>query len=350
MRGLPLRRVREAAIASGAVVAGGLTGRSIYHRRRDGVRSVREVGRGGTDRTVETADGTKLHLEIDGPSAAAVTVVVAHGFFMDLTTWRYQRAALENSAAKLVFYDHRGYGLSEPGPKGVASIRQLAQDMYDVIEAVAPKGPVVVVGHSMGSFTIQALAGIHPELFGPRIVASVLMSTAAQGSVLVRTLLRELPLADKVMSPTASVLDIVATLRPYLVRAFGLGMYRPFGYLFVDRKSPVQARREFLAVISAAHLDVMSEYLTALAAHEEFESLPTLGNARTVVVTGERDKVVPLALSETVLAEIPGAEHVIIEGSGHIVTFENPDEVNRVLLDVIDEAITSATSTHRAGA
>ncbi|NMN94164.1 alpha/beta fold hydrolase [Antrihabitans stalactiti] len=346
----PLRRVGEAALASGALVAGGITGRSLYQRRRKAVRDIRAVGRGGGEGKVVTADGTKLHVEIDGPPTAPLTVVVAHGFFMDLTTWRYQRTALSDSPAKIVYYDHRGYGKSEPGPPGVASIRQLAEDMYEVIEAVAPTGPVVVVGHSMGSFTIQALAGLHPELFGPRIVTSVLISTAAEGSVLVRTLLRELPFAGKVMSPTASVLDIVATLRPFLVRAFGLGMYRPFGFLFVDRRSPAQARREFLAVISAAHLDVMSEYLTALAAHDELTSLPALGNARTVIVTGERDLVVPLQLSEAVAAEIPGAEHIVIEGSGHIVTFERADEVSELLIDVIDADAAAAASTHRAGA
>jgi len=349
MGGLSQQQLVQAVLGTGAVVAGGITGGEVYRRRRAAVRKVRGMGHGGEERMVTTADGTNLHVEIDGSECAPLTVVFTHGWFMDLTTWRHQRAALAGSPARRVYYDHRGYGKSERGPKGVGSVRQLAEDIYQVIEAVAPSGPVVIVGHSMGSFTIQALAGIHPELFGTRIVASVLISTAAQGSTLIRAVVRNIPVAHRIVSPTAGVLEIAAILRPYLVRALGMGLYRPFSYLFVDRKSSTEAKREFLAVISAAHLDVMGEYLLALAAHEELASLPALGNARTLVITGGHDLIVIPALSEAAAAQIPGVEHVIIPGSGHIVPFERAEEVNRLLGDVIDNALAKVKAGKRAG-
>ncbi len=335
------KQLGQAAALTGAI-ASGITGGEIFRRRRAAIRRARGMGHGGEERSVTTRDGTKLHLEIDGPDNAPVTVVFTHGWFMDLTTWRHQREALMGSHARRVFYDHRGYGKSERGPKGLGSVRQLAEDLYDVIEAVAPSGPVVVVGHSMGSFTIQALAGTHPELFGTRIVASVLISTAAQGSLLMRAVVRNIPLADKIVSPTASVLEIAHVLRPYLVKALGMGLYRPFSYLFVDRKSSDTAKKEFLAVISAAHLNVMGEYLLALAAHEEMESLPALGKCRTLVITGGNDLIVVPSLSEAVAANIPNVEHTIIPGSGHIVPFERAEEVNVLLGDVIRQALAKA--------
>src|SRR5260370_26638196 len=39
--------------------------------------------------------------------------------------------------------------------------------------------PVVLVGHSMGGMTIMALADQHPELFGRKVIGTVLISTAA---------------------------------------------------------------------------------------------------------------------------------------------------------------------------
>ena len=42
-----------------------------------------------------------------------------------------------------------------------------------------PRGPVVLVGHSMGGMTIMALAAARPELFGDRIVGVALMSTSS---------------------------------------------------------------------------------------------------------------------------------------------------------------------------
>ena len=35
---------------------------------------------------------------------------------------------------------------------------------------MVPDGPIVLVGHSMGGMTIVALAELHPELFGDRVV------------------------------------------------------------------------------------------------------------------------------------------------------------------------------------
>lgn len=338
MGGPSPKQIGQLAVLAGAA-ASAVTGGEVYRRRRAQVRRIRGIGHGGREQTLTTSDGTKLHVEIDGPESAELTVVFSHGWFMDLTTWRHQRAALSGMPVRRVFYDHRGYGKSERGAKGLGSVRLLAEDMYEIIEAVAPTGPVVVVGHSMGSFTIQALAGIHPELFGSRIVGSVLISTAAQGSTLIRAVVRNIPVAHRIVNPTANVLEIANVLRPYLVRALGMGLYRPFSYLFVDRRSSGEAKQEFLAVISAAHLDVMGEYLLALAGHEEMASLPALGKAPCLVITGGSDLIVVPALSEAAAAEIPGVEHVIIPESGHIVVFEKADEVNGLLTREIDRAL-----------
>ena len=47
-----------------------------------------------------------------------------------------------------------------------------------MLDATAPTGPVVLVGHSMGGMTVMALAEQHPELFGDRVVGVALLSTS----------------------------------------------------------------------------------------------------------------------------------------------------------------------------
>ena len=41
-----------------------------------------------------------------------------------------------------------------------------ARDLATVLTARVPRGPVVLVGHSMGGMTVMALAALRPELFG----------------------------------------------------------------------------------------------------------------------------------------------------------------------------------------
>ena len=47
-----------------------------------------------------------------------------------------------------------------------------------MIDRTAPDGPLVLVGHSMGGMTIMAFAELFPELFGDRVVGTVLMATS----------------------------------------------------------------------------------------------------------------------------------------------------------------------------
>ena len=48
-----------------------------------------------------------------------------------------------------------------------------------MLDLLAPTGPVVLAGHSMGGMTIMALAAARPELFGDRVRGVALVSTAA---------------------------------------------------------------------------------------------------------------------------------------------------------------------------
>ncbi|MDH3316109.1 MAG: alpha/beta hydrolase [Gammaproteobacteria bacterium] len=53
----------------------------------------------------------------------------------------------------------------------------------------------------------------------------------------------------------------------------------------------------------------------------------------TLVMCGRNDPVTPVADHEAIAAKIPGARLEIIENCGHLSTIEQPDSVNRVLID-----------------
>lgn len=55
--------------------------------------------------------------------------------------------------------------------------------------------------------------------------------------------------------------------------------------------------------------------------------------APTLVVRGERDTLVPAAHAETYAREVPGARLEIVEGGGHLLPLERPDELARLVLD-----------------
>ena len=114
---------------------------------------------------------------VDGDREAPLTIVFAHGFTLSMDSFHFQRRDL-GDVARLVFYDQRSHGRSGRSAPENATIDQLGLDLYAVLQAVAPAGPVVLVGHSMGGMTILALADQHPELFGDRVVGVALLATS----------------------------------------------------------------------------------------------------------------------------------------------------------------------------
>ena len=104
-----------------------------------------------------------------------MTVVFSHGYCLGQDSWHFQRAALRG-VVRTVYWDQRSHGRVRagrgPGATGApVTIDQLGRDLKAVLDAAAPEGPLVLVGHSMGGMTMMALADQFPELIRDRVVA-----------------------------------------------------------------------------------------------------------------------------------------------------------------------------------
>lgn len=111
-----------------------------------------------------------------------VTVVFSHGYCLSQDSWHFQRAALRG-IVRTVHWDQRSHGRSERGraqADGVTvGIDQLGRDLKAVIDAVAPEGRLVLVGHSMGGMTMMALAEQYPQLVRDRVAAIAFVGTSS---------------------------------------------------------------------------------------------------------------------------------------------------------------------------
>jgi pimeloyl-ACP methyl ester carboxylesterase len=132
-------------------------------------------------RTVTSADGTDLHVELHGP-VDAPALVLSHGWTCSTQYWNPQVHAFAG-AHRVITYDQRGHGRSEAW-SGRLSPDTLAEDLAAVLEAtLAPGRRAVLVGHSMGAMSVVAWAGRHPEQVRRRVGAALLASTAVDGLV-----------------------------------------------------------------------------------------------------------------------------------------------------------------------
>jgi len=302
-----------------------------------------------TDRTVEVecADGVRLHVEEVGSPGAPLTVVFVHGYCQQLAVWHYQRQALaSDNPGRLVFYDHRSHGRSGRGSAESATIDQLGRDLARVLDAVAPSGQVVLVGHSMGGMTIMALADARPELFGDRIVGVALLGTST-GRLTELTF--GLPTA---VLPVARRLLPVATRgirqRPaYFERGRRVGTDLAFlltrfsGFGGGRDASPAQiAFVEQMAVQTP--VDVIAEFYDTFTTHDKLAALEVLADVETLVLVGSKDLVTPPDHSRAMADAVPHAHLVVVEGAGHMVHLERSALVTLQLRAMIRRATRSS--------
>ncbi|MGI9162853.1 MAG: alpha/beta fold hydrolase [Mycobacterium sp.] len=291
---------------------------------------------------ITTPDGIPLVVREVGPITAPLTVVFAHGFCLRMGSFHFQRAALAKrwgDQVRMVFYDQRGHGQSGMAPIETYTVEQLGRDLETVLQVMVPRGPTVVVGHSMGGMTVLSHARQFPENYGRRIVGAALISSAAEG-------LPRSPLGEILQNPALEAVRFAARYIPGLVlrtRGATRSMLRPvlktasFGD---DAVSPtVVAYSE--EMIQDTATDTLVEFLHALEVHDESAALPVLAKVPTLIACGDRDMLTPVKYSEEMAAALPNSLLVIVPGAGHLVQMERPDIINDALVRLVEKATPS---------
>lgn len=342
------RRVGLAAAAVGVVAAGAAAGVALERRAVGRARSAPDpyadeaFGSLHTaGRTVYADDGVPLHVEVVGDDNAALTVVFVHGFTLSMDCWHFQRRDL-GGLGRLVFYDQRSHGASGRSPRRHATIDQLGRDLGCVLSAVAPRGPVVLVGHSMGGMTLLALADQRPELFAPggRIAGVALVGTAA--GAFAETIFGIPGVLGRAVRPIAPGAIRAANRRAALIEQ-GRRAGSDIAFLLTRKLSyggdvPPSLVAFMERMVAATPVEVMTEFFDTFLRHDKLAALQTLATVPTVIVCGDEDKLTPVHNSHVMADALPDAELVVVPGAGHMVMLERPSVVNGALRRLVERA------------
>lgn len=298
--------------------------------------------------TVVADDGVPLHVEVDevdpdaqpGEQLGDVTVVFCHGYALTLDCWHFQRAALRGRV-RTVFWDQRSHGRSGRTRSEHATIDQLGHDLLSVLDAVAPEGPVVLVGHSMGGMTIIALTEQHPELIGDRVVGVGLLSTTAGGLDPSRVLL---PLAPARLAGELTHRAIRTLARGHRVvdgvRRAGRSVAMVATDLFAFGDEVPAAYVDFVdSMLSATPFEVVAEFFPSFQGLDKFDAVEALSRVPTTIICGTDDRLTSIGHSRKLHARIHGSELIECEGAGHMVLLERHEQVDEAI-----EALLTAAS------
>ncbi|MFP3988490.1 alpha/beta hydrolase [Streptomyces sp. E11-3] len=384
------RRAGVAGVAIGVVAAGAAAGvaverltvgRGMRKKARLALDSTGPYGTlRGTPGRALADDGTELHYEVDevdptngaapkrrrlfGRKAPArVTVVFSHGYCLSQDSWHFQRAALRG-VVRGVYWDQRSHGDSErgraqnpaDGPGVPVDIEQLGRDLKAVIDAAAPEGPLVLVGHSMGGMTMMALADQFPEFVRERVVGVAFVGTSSGrlGEVSyglpvagVNAVRRVLPGVLKALGSRA---ELVERGRRATADLFA-GIVKRYSFASKDVDPAVARFAERL--IEATPIDVVAEFYPAFVEHDKTDALRHFTGPEeaipVLVLAGDKDLVTPSEHSEVIADALPNAELVIVPDAGHLVMLEYPEMVLDRLGDLLVRAGAVPAAANVAG-
>ncbi|AFM15896.1 putative hydrolase or acyltransferase of alpha/beta superfamily [Mycolicibacterium chubuense NBB4] len=291
---------------------------------------------------VTTADGVPLAVREVGPENAPLTVVFAHGFCLRMGSFHFQRARLSDqwgAQVRMVFYDQRGHGQSGEAPPDTYTVEQLGQDLEAVLAVVAPRGPVVLVGHSMGGMTVLSHARQYPQRYPTRVVGAALIASAAEG-------VSRSPLGEILKNPALEAVRFAARYAPKTVhRSRGAArsvigpILRAASYGDAEISPSVVAFSE--KMMHDTPITTLVEFLHALEVHDEAAGLETLNKIPTLVACGDRDLLTPMEHSQEMARALAKSELVIVGGAGHLVQLERPDVIDDALVRLVERATPS---------
>ncbi|WP_167759097.1 alpha/beta hydrolase [Blastococcus sp. TF02A-35] len=291
---------------------------------------------------VATADGARLHATVEGAENAPVTVVLAHGWTLSQAAWDDVSTLLADQVAdgrlRLVRYDQRGHGRSTWGEAEI-SVDQLGSDLAEVLDQLAPTGPVVLGGHSMGGMTIMCLAAARPELFGDRVRGVALVATSA----------------GDLTSDPRSAGGRMAKLRPGMLSALLAGArvlerlrnlvppthprhQKMVRELLYGADATDEMVLEGAKIMHASTLRSFLEFMPALGDHDKRTELAALSRVPVEIFVGDSDKLTPERHSIQLTEVLPEARLHRAERTGHMITQERPQLVVDGLLRLVGEA------------
>jgi pimeloyl-ACP methyl ester carboxylesterase len=255
----------------------------------------------GASASAATVDGLKIHSASAG--SGRTTLVLVHGWTCDSTSWAGQVPALAKKYRVLTL-DLPGHGQSDAPKDGKFSMDLFARAV-EAVRAEAGSDKIVLVGHSMGAPVIRQYARLYPQ----RVAALVAVDGPLD--------MRQFPAEFKPPSLTGPE---GLKAREGMIR----GMFTP--------QTPADIQQKVLSMMlkapEATAIGAMMSITDPALRKTDVAPMPALA-----VWAGTNQQMPNV---EEARKALPKFEQTKVEGTGHFLMMEKPEEFNRLLIEFVD--------------
>ncbi|MEP7090354.1 MAG: alpha/beta hydrolase [Nocardioidaceae bacterium] len=250
-------------------------------------------------------------------------VVLIHGWPLSGESWSEQTPALQEAGYRVVAYDRRGFGRSNPGDG--YGYDALADDLDNVLSDL-DLTDVTLVGFSMGGGEVARYAAKH----GQDRLHSVVLAGAVTPFLMQSEDNPDGPLTE----------DAAAGMRSGL-ESDRDGFFKDFSTQFFtagdDLKVTEQQLADAVALCTQSDQDAALGCMDAFATTDFRDDLTKI-TVPTLVIHGDSDGIVPFEGSGKRTHEaIDGSDLVVVEGAPHGFNVSHTEEFNKALLSFLEK-------------
>jgi pimeloyl-ACP methyl ester carboxylesterase len=279
----------------------------------------------GVDRLVQLSDGRRIHLACFG--AGAPTVILESGLGLPMAAWDKVKSRLA-ADVRVCTYERAGYGTSDPGPMP-RDAKHVASDLAALIKAAQLPPPFVLVGHSLGADFVRLFAAEH--------------HAEVSGVVLIEPAFKDIDRKLALASPETGVAIAKGNqIIEMCVGAVALGRTWTAADAEHAVCGPPPAPTSPLASPKTAQATISEFRNRALSGAEVAAAIRRPLRIPLIVLTAKRRLPPSAAAQELITREhlaiartsLRGQQR-IVEGSGHVIQYDQPDAVVQAVDEVI---------------
>ena len=312
-----------------------------------------------TERLVNT-NGLQLRV-IEAGDRGAPAVVLLHGFPELAYSWRHQIPALAEAGYHVIAPDQRGYGgSSRPDAIDAYDIHELTADVVGLLDDIGVER-AVWIGHDWGAPVawnapllhldrVAAVAGLSvPALPRAQVPPTRAFGKTFGENFFYMLYFQEPGIADAELNgdPARTMRRMIGGLRPPADEGAALRMVAPGPEGFIDRLPEPDGLPDWISQ------DELDHYISEFSRtgftgglnwyrnlDRNWETTAELTDARITVpslfIAGTADPVLAFTRADRASEVISGPyRQVMIDGAGHWIQQERPNEVNAALLDFL---------------
>lgn len=261
-------------------------------------------------------DNKRIFYNIINEDSTNGVIVFLNGVMASTSSWINQYEVLKKLGFRIILHDFVGQ-LKSDKFEGLYSFKKHAEDLNQLLEHLKVK-KVHLIGTSYGGEVAMKYAVLYPN----NVTSITVIDSVSE-------------IDGKLKRNVEEWIDLAST---YEGETFFYGMMPSiYGYTYIKNN------KEFLSKRAKAMNQIPKDYFDGqIGLYKTFIKDVTMTNelkkitCPALIVCGKDDTLKPVRFSEIIHNEINDSELVIIEDCGHVTIFEQPEELNKVIIKFLN--------------